>query len=200
MNWPHLILFLVGLLYAVWHFAYRLLPALLENPILDPRGLPYPPLLLLDGLVVLPLSRRRSHVERTRSPGGLAGLVRGPQPQSVPSRQAAKVAPETRRSRPRHRGRRTPSSGRHPANLQPLLAHHPGAGPVHRRGNIRGRRGREDLGLYAPLRFHSFSVGKPETRTGERRPWCSKSRGGSAMTSARSSWTRAGGTTIRNSA
>ena len=35
MNWRHLILFLVGLLYAVWHFAYRPLPALLENPILD---------------------------------------------------------------------------------------------------------------------------------------------------------------------
>ena len=35
MKWRHLILFLVGLLYAVWHFAYRPLPALLENPILD---------------------------------------------------------------------------------------------------------------------------------------------------------------------
>ena len=35
MNWRHLILFLVGLLYAVWHFAYRPLPALLENPTLD---------------------------------------------------------------------------------------------------------------------------------------------------------------------
>ena len=35
MNWRHLILFLVGLIYAVWHFAYRPLPALLENTILD---------------------------------------------------------------------------------------------------------------------------------------------------------------------
>ena len=35
MNWRHLILFLVGLIYAVWHFAYRPLPALLENLILD---------------------------------------------------------------------------------------------------------------------------------------------------------------------
>ena len=35
MKWRHLILFLVGLLYAAWGFLYRPFPALLENSILD---------------------------------------------------------------------------------------------------------------------------------------------------------------------
>ena len=35
MKWQHLLLFLIGLIYTVWHFLYRPLPALLENPILD---------------------------------------------------------------------------------------------------------------------------------------------------------------------
>ena len=162
MNWRHLILFLVGLLYAVWHFAYRPLPALLENPILDlvayhtPRFylwmvwwyyLSPAVVVMLGGLILLAVWRVFFE-SRIPEPRLLLGIASG-------------LAPEARRSRPRNRGRGTPSSGRHPANLQPLLAHHPGAGPVHRRGHIRGRRVREDLGLYASVRFSSCSAGKP---------------------------------------
>ena len=35
MKWRHLILFLVGLIYAAWGFLYRPFPLLETNPLLD---------------------------------------------------------------------------------------------------------------------------------------------------------------------
>ena len=52
--------------------------------------------------------------------GGLASVFRVPRPPRRPLGPASRLAPETRRPRPRYCGRGTPSSGRHPANLQPL--------------------------------------------------------------------------------
>ena len=199
MKWRHLILFLVGLIYAAWHFAYRPLPALLENPILDlvayhtPRFyfwmvwwyyLSPAVVVMLGGLILLAV---------------WAGLVRGPQPQSVPSWQAAKVAPEARRSCPRNRDREV----HHPVAIRQIS--NPSWLTIPERGLYTGVAifGAVGSGKTSAC-MHPFASQLLGWQAGNshrrRRPWCSKSRGISAMTSARSSWTRVEAATTWNSA
>ena len=58
-----------------------------------PSALSHPPLLRLDRPLTLHHAQRRSPNRRAVSHHNPAGPVRGPQPQSVPSRQAAQVPP-----------------------------------------------------------------------------------------------------------
>ena len=153
MNWRHLILFLVGLLYAVWHFAYRPLPALLENPILDLVAYHTPrfyfwmvwwyylsPLVavMLAGLILLAVWRVWFEA-RSRSLAPLGMLPDWPLKPGDPG--PGIVVGELHH----------PVAIRQISNPSWLTI--PDRGPVHRRGHIRGRRVRKDLGLHAPLRF-----------------------------------------------
>ena len=66
----------------------------------------------------------------------------------------AKLPPWPPRSQtkgPGHRHRGGPSPGRGAGDFQSLVAHHPGAGPLYRSGDLRSRGIGENLGLHEPV-------------------------------------------------
>ena len=170
MKWrrfiPHILLFLGGLGYAVWSFVRRPFPMLGESPLLDLMDY-YTPnfygwvlvwyyvspfvLVMLTGLIVLSVwkvwleGRRRDFAPFRNTPG---------------------VAAFTPTSGPRHRRRRGPSPGRGAGDFQSLLAHHPGAGTLYRRGDLRSCGLGQDFGVYAPLprQLLSWQAANPQKR------------------------------------
>ena len=53
---------------------------------------------------------------------------------------------------------------------QPEMAHHPGARPLHRSGNLRRRGVRQNLGLYAPIRTANLVLAGPRSPAPGGRP------------------------------
>ena len=156
MKWrrfiPHILLFFGGLGYALWSFVRRPFPMLGDSPLLDLMDYHTPNFygwvmlwyyaspfvaVMLAGLILMSVwkvwleARRRDFAPF----GALPTWPLSPR-QTAPAIVIGEVHHPVEARR----------------DFQSLLAHDPGAWAVYRRGDLRGRRVREDLGLYAPLR------------------------------------------------
>ena len=116
------------------------------------HGLPHPELLRLGDALVLRFAFRRRHARGAHSHVRLEGLAGIAAAGFCALWGAPDLAAFTPANGPGHRDRGGPSPGRGAGDFQSLLAHDPGARAVYRRGDLRGRRVRQDLGLYAPFR------------------------------------------------
>ena len=140
-----------GLGYAVWHFVRRPFPALGEDPLLDLVDYHTPLFyecmrlwyyaapfvtVMLAGLFVMTIWKvwfegREARFRHLWAASNLAAFS-GP-----------------KGSGNRHRG--SPSPGRSAGDFQPLLAHHPGARTLYRRGDLRSRGIGENQRLHEPV-------------------------------------------------
>ena len=137
---PALVLFFFGgVWYAVWSFVRRPFPSLDEHPILALVQYHTPDFFsfmvlwyYLSPFVAVMLSGAyfRHRLE------GLAGRAAA---RFRALRQAPAVAAFSRPKDSGHRHRRGPSPGRGAGDFQSLVAHHPGARTVYRRGDLRSR-------------------------------------------------------------
>ena len=173
MKWrrfiPHTLLFFAGLGYALWSFVRLPFPMLDENPLLDLVDYHTPNFygwvmlwyyaspfvaVMFAGLILM--SVWKVWLEgRDRDFATFGGLPVWPL--SPRQKAPAIVVGEVHH----------PVEAREIFN--PSLAHHPGAGTVHRRGDLRGRRVRQDFGLHAPVRPPASllaSGGSPEAGGG----------------------------------
>ena len=182
----HPFCFLLGLGYALWSFVRRPFPMLGRESVARSRGLPHPQLLRVGDALVLRFAFRCRHARGPHAHVGLEGLAGGARARLRHLRRASNVAAQSETKGPGHRDRRGPSPGRGAGDFQSLLAHHPGAGVVHWRGDLWGRRVREDFGLHAPVRPAASGLASEESTECGRRRSCSKSREISATTSAES--------------
>ena len=133
------------------------------------RGLPHAQLLRVGDALVLRFAFRCRHPRGPHSHVGLEGLAGGARARLRHLRWASGVAAFAPAKGPGHCDRRGPSPGRGAGDLQPLLAHHPGAGPVYRSGDLWGRRVRERLRLACTPSPVNFSPGKRRIRRSGRR-------------------------------
>ena len=127
-----LLFFFAGLWYAVWSFVRRPFPSLDENPI------------LCAGLFPSPFGRSGWR-------GG--GATSHPSPSS----RRGRLIPN-KRPRPSSSGRSITRSRAGAGDFQSLVAHHPGARTVYRRGDLRSRGIGENIGLHQTRLPASFSA------------------------------------------
>ena len=148
---PLLLFFFGGVWYAVWSFVRRPFPSFDEHPILALVQYHTP-----DFFSFMLLWYYLSPFVAVMLCGLISVTVwkvwlEGPAARFRALRQAPAVAAFSGPKGSGHRHRGGPSPGRGAGDFQPLMAHHPGARTVHRRGDLRSRGIGENIGLHEPV-------------------------------------------------